>query len=128
MSWRERLSPTVSGMERRLAMLLDRDGIRYTTQEPLCVSSADFYFPTIPRPLAVFIDGYPHTKSHQQAKDEVFRAAVRLAGYKTLELPYSGVSQRTLDKLYLAIIEELRSMGYSMPEKLPLAKLLADRE
>jgi hypothetical protein len=84
----------------------------------LYVSSADFYFSTVPKPLAVFIDGYPHIKSHQQAKDEVFRAAVRLAGYKTLELPYSGTSQRTLDKLYRAIIEELRQMGYSMPERL----------
>jgi hypothetical protein len=86
----------------------------------LYVSSADFYFSTVPKPLAVFIDGFPHTKSHQQAKDEVFRAAVRLAGYKTLELPYSGVSQRTLDKLYRAIIEELRKMGYSLPERLSI--------
>jgi very-short-patch-repair endonuclease len=115
-------------MERRLAMCLDKDGIRYTTQESLAVTSADFYFPTVPKPLAVFIDGYPHTKSHQQAKDEVFRAAVRLAGYKTLELPYSGVSQRTLDALYKAIVEELRKMGYSMPDKLPLAELIRNRD
>src|SRR5438477_385920 len=122
------MAVTVSGMERRLAMLLDQDNIRYTTQEPLTVTSADFYFPTVPKPLAVFIDGYPHTKPHQQATDEVFRAAVRLAGYKVLELPYNGVSQRTLDKLYLAIIEELKSMGYSMPEKLSMAEMLANRE
>jgi very-short-patch-repair endonuclease len=107
-------------MERRIAMKLDEAQVRYTTQEALAVTSADFYFPAVPKPLAVFIDGYPHTKSHQQAKDEVFRAAVRLAGYKVLELPYSGVSQRTLDALYKAIVEELQEMGYSLPEKLSI--------
>lgn len=115
MAWRERLVTSVSSMERRIAIRLDEAQIRYSTQEPLMVSSADFYFPTVPRPLAVFIDGYPHTRSNQETKDEVFRTAIRLAGYKTLELPYKTASMRTLDSLYNQIIEELRKLGYPVP-------------
>ncbi len=115
MAYRVRMATGVSDMERRIALRLQRDGIRYTTQEPLMVSSADFYFPTVPKPLAVFIDGYPHTKMRQQAKDEIFRAALRLAGYKLLELPYEGRSERVTGELYRAIIDELKSMGYPMP-------------
>jgi len=115
LSWRERLVTSVSSMERRIAMKLDEAQVRYTTQEALAVTSADFYFPAVPKPLAVFIDGYPHTKSNQQTKDEIFRTAVRLAGYKTLELPYKNPSMRTLDSLYRAIVDELRSLGYPIP-------------
>ena len=94
-------------------MQLDKDHVRYTTQEPLAVTSADFYFPTSPKPLVVFLDGHPHTKAHQQAKDEIFRSALRLAGYKLLEIPYKGGSIRTFEAIYKQIRDELASMGYS---------------
>lgn len=104
---------TVSSMERRIAMQLDKDHVRYTTQEPLAVTSADFYFPTVPRPLVVFLDGKPHLKEHQRAKDEVFRSALRLAGYRVLEIPYEGRSMRTFNAIYEQIRNELASMGYT---------------
>jgi len=110
--WREKMAVAISSMERRLAMKLQANHVHCLTQEPLCVTSADFYFPTSPRPLAVFLDGPPHLKERQRIKDEVFRGAVRLAGYRVLELPYSGDSMRTLDGLYKSIMDELASMGH----------------
>ena len=60
----------------------------------------------------MFLDGPPHLKERQRIKDEVFRGAIRLAGYRVLELPYSGDSMRTLDELYKSIMDELASMGH----------------
>ena len=107
MAWREKMSPTVSAMEYRIAARLTRDNIRYLTQEPLFVSSADFYFPTVPKPLVVFLDGPPHLEDSQIRKDDIFRTAIRKAGYRVLELPYSGESQTTCDRLYESIRDEL---------------------
>jgi len=107
------MAVAVSSMERRIAMKLDANHIRYKTQEPLAVTSADFYFPIVPKPLVVFLDGPPHLKEHQRVKDEVFRAAIRLAGYRILELPYQYNSTRTLDELYRAIMDELARLGQS---------------
>src|SRR5467141_1250702 len=109
--WKQRMAVTVSQMEYRIAARLTRDNIRYLTQEPLFVSSADFYFPTVPKPLVVFLDGPPHLEDNQIKKDDIFRTAIRKAGYKVLELPYSGDSQITCDKLYETIREELVRLG-----------------
>jgi len=102
----------ISNMEYRIAAKLTRDNIRYLTQEPLFVSSADFYFPTVPKPLVVFLDGLPHLEENQMRKDDIFRTAIRKAGYKVLELPYSGDSQTTCDSLYQNIKDELARLGH----------------
>jgi len=107
------MAVNVSAMEIRIAERLNRDGIRYLTQEPLFISSADFYFPTAPKPLVVFLDGPPHLEDSQIRKDDIFRTAIRKAGYRILELPYSGDSQTTCDKLYESIREELARLGQS---------------
>jgi nicotinic acid phosphoribosyltransferase len=112
-NWRERMAVTVSSMERRIAIRLDSDHIRYLTQEPLCITTCDFYFPTIPRPLVVFIDGPPHLAEAQMVKDEVFRTAIRKAGYKVLELPYSSNTDKSLNELYQSIRDELARLGHS---------------
>ena len=110
--WKQRMAVTVSAMELRIAERLNRDGIRYLTQEPLFVSSADFYFPTVPKPLVVFLDGPPHLEEAQMRKDDIFRTAIRKAGYKVLELPYSGESDKTCDNLYRSIRDELARLGH----------------
>jgi very-short-patch-repair endonuclease len=104
--WRERMQVTVSNMETRIAARLQEDGIHYLTQEPISVSSADFYFPTS-QPLAVFLDGPPHLAEHQRRKDEVLRTAIRQSGYRVLELAYAGGSEKILDSLYMSILDEL---------------------
>src|SRR2546427_10644802 len=82
--WRGKMAVAISSVERRLAMKLQGNNVHCLTQEPLCITSADFYFPTRPRPLAGFFDGPPHLKERQRVKDEVFRGAVRLARYRAL--------------------------------------------
>jgi very-short-patch-repair endonuclease len=47
-------------MEQELAIRLQRDGMHYQTQVEIPVTTADFYFPTQPRPLIVFVDGWVH--------------------------------------------------------------------
>ena len=99
-------------MELRIAARLTRDNIRYLTQEPLYVSSCDFYFPIAPKPLVVFLDGPPHLEDNQIRKDDIFRTAIVKAGYKILVLPYSGDSQMTCDSLYESIRTELARLGH----------------
>src|SRR5437762_13884746 len=111
--WKQRMAVRVSAMEIRIAAKLTGDNIRYLTQEPLFISSADFYFPTAPKPLVVFLDGPPHLEESQIRKDDIFRTAIRKAGYRVLELAYSGESQTTCDKLYESIREELARLGES---------------
>ena len=105
------MAVTVSAMEIRIAARLTQDNVRYLTQEPLYISSADFYFPIVPKPLVVFLDGPPHLTEAQMKKDDIFRTAIRKAGYRVLELPYSGDSQSTCDTLYETIREELARLG-----------------
>src|SRR5207245_8440579 len=57
-------------------------------------SDLDFYFPTEPRPLLVFIDGRVHLKTTQAAKDEELRTLPRKKGYKVLELYYDSYSDK----------------------------------
>jgi very-short-patch-repair endonuclease len=109
--WKQRMAVPVSNMEYRIAAKLTRDGIRYLTQEPLFISSADFYFPITPKPLVVFIDGPPHLEQAQMVKDDIFRTAIRKSGYRVLELPYSGDSDKTCDSLYQSIRDELARLG-----------------
>ncbi len=103
--WRERLHANPSRMEQELAIKLQDDGIHYQTQIEIPVTSADFYFPLESRPLLVFVDGRVHLGTAQMAKDEELRILLRKRGYRILELYYESYSDKTRDKLY----EEIRN-------------------
>ena len=79
--------------------------MNYLTQVAIPVTIADFYFPLDPRPLLVFVDGRVHLGTAQMAKDEELRILLRKRGYRILELYYESYSDKTRDKLY----EEIRN-------------------
>ncbi len=106
--WRERLRANPSRMEQEIAFRLQNDGIYYQTQIEIPVTTADFYFATEPRPLAVFIDGRVHLGKTQAAKDEELRSLLRKRGYRVLELYYDSYSDKKRNQLYEQIIESLR--------------------
>jgi very-short-patch-repair endonuclease len=110
--WKQRMAVTVSNMEYRIAARLTKDSIRYLTQEPLSITTCDFYFPTVPRPLVVFIDGPPHLEQARMVKDEIFRTAIRKSGYRVLELPYVTNNDKTFETLYQSIRDELARLGH----------------
>ena len=53
--------------------------------EEMPIATVDFYFPTTPRPTLVFVDGPPHLRTSQMAKDEELRTLLRKRGYKVME-------------------------------------------
>ena len=69
-------------MEQELAFKLQEDGIFYQTQVEIPVTTADFYFPTQPRPLIALVDGRVHLRKAQMFKDEELRSLVRKKGYR----------------------------------------------
>ena len=81
-------------MEQELAFKLQEDGIFYQTQVEIPVTTADFYFPTQPRPLIVFVDGRVHVGKTQMFKDEEVRTLLREKGYQVLELIYNNYSDK----------------------------------
>jgi very-short-patch-repair endonuclease len=105
--WRERLLANPSRMEQELAFKLQDNGIHYQTQVEIPVTTADFYFPTQPRPLIVFVDGPVHLGKTQMSKDEDLRTLLRKKGYRVLELSYNNYSQKKRDSLYFQIRENL---------------------
>ncbi len=58
------------------------------------MTTADFYFPTQPRPLIVFIDGRVHLGKTQMFKDEELRTLLRKKGYRVVELFYHSYSDK----------------------------------
>src|SRR3989442_14431969 len=101
--WRERLRANPSRMEQELAIKLQENGIQYLSQIEIPVTTADFYFPTEPRPLLVFVDGPVHLKTAQMVKDEETRTLLRKKGYRILELSYDSYSDKKRDQLYKEI-------------------------
>jgi very-short-patch-repair endonuclease len=97
-------------MEQELAFKLQADGISYQTQIEIPVTTADFYFPTRPRPLIVFVDGRVHLGKTQMFKDEELRTLLRKKGYRVLELFYGGYSARRRDQLYAEMLTILIEM------------------
>jgi len=91
-------------MEQELAFKLQEDGIFYQTQVEISVTTADFYFPTQPRPLIVFVDGRIHVGKTQSIKDEELRTLLRKKGYRVQELFYNNYSDKKRDELYLSIL------------------------
>ncbi len=94
-------------MEQELAIKLQDNQIQYLTQVEIPVTTADFYFPLEARPLIVFVDGRVHLKMTQVMKDEELRALLRKKGYRILELPYGGYSDKKRDQLYQEILDAL---------------------
>ena len=94
-------------MEQELAFKLQEDQISYQTQVEISVTTADFYFPTQPRPLIVFVDGQVHRGKYQMFNDEELRTLLRKKGYRILELFYNSYSIKKRDELYLQILENV---------------------
>ena len=105
--WREKLRVNPSRMEQELALRLQEDRISFQTQVEIPVTTADFYFPTEPRPLLAFIDGHVHHGKAQMIKDEETRSLLRKKGYRVLELYYSNYSDKKRDELYEQIRESI---------------------
>ena len=96
-----------SRMEQELAFKLQEDRIFYQTQVEIPVTTADFYFPTQPRPLIVFVDGRVHLGKTQMFKDEEVRTLLRKKGYNVLELFYNNYSKEKRNELYRQMLERL---------------------
>jgi very-short-patch-repair endonuclease len=94
-------------METELAIKLQFSGIYYQTQVEIPITTVDFYFPTTPRPTLVFVDGMPHLKAFQMAKDEELRTLLRRRGYKVMELVYRSYSDKKRDELFQEMIQQL---------------------
>ena len=94
-------------METELAIKLQYSGFRYQTQVEIPITTADLYFPTTPRPMLVFVDGLPHLRTTQMAKDEELRTLLRKRGYKVMELIYRSYSDKKRDELYQEIVNQL---------------------
>jgi very-short-patch-repair endonuclease len=94
-------------MEQELAFKLQEDRIPYHTQVEIPITTADFYFPTEPKPMIVFVDGRVHLKTSQMMKDEELRSLLRKRGYKVLEIVYSSYSDKKRDELYKEILDSL---------------------
>jgi very-short-patch-repair endonuclease len=105
--WRERLHANPSRMEQELAFKLQEDRIFYQTQVEIPITTSDFYFPTQPRPLIVFVDGRVHLGKTQMLKDEELRTLLRKRGYKVLELCYSSYSDKKRDELHKEVLDYL---------------------
>ncbi len=105
--WLERLHVNPSRMEQELALRLQEDGICYRTQVEIPVTTADFYFPIVPRPLLVFVDGRVHLGRGQMLKDEETRSLIRKKGYRVLELYYDSYSNKKRDELHQAVLANL---------------------
>src|SRR5437667_12018156 len=113
-------------MEQKLAFKLQEDGIFYQTQVEIPVTTADFYFPTQPRPLVVFVDGRVQLGKVQMSKDEELRTLLRKRGYRILEIFYESYSDKKRDQLYEEIQNSLAKLGNlgrgSRPEDLKGSK------
>ena len=105
--WREKLRVNPSRMEQELALRLHEDRISFQTQVEIPVTTADFYFPTEPRPLLAFVDGHVHHGKAQMIKDEETRSLLRKKGYRVLELYYGNYSDKQRDELYEQIRESI---------------------
>src|SRR5205823_5756661 len=105
--WSERLRANPSRMEQELAIKLQENGIHYQTQVEIPITTADFYFPTQPRPLIVFVDGRVHLGKTQMFKDEELRTLLRKKGYRVLELFYNNYSDMKRDELYAQVLDML---------------------
>ncbi len=94
-------------METELAIKLQSSGTHYQTQVEIPITTVDFYFPTTPRPTLAFVDGPPHVRTNQMAKDEELRTLLRKRGYKVMELIYRSYSDKKRDELYQEIVKQL---------------------
>src|SRR5213080_3198920 len=96
-------------MEQELAFRLQENRIFYQTQVEIPVTTADFYFPTQPRPLIVFVDGRVHLGKTRMFKDEELQTLLRKKGYQVLELYYDCYSDAKRNLLYQEILDAVGS-------------------
>jgi len=75
--------------------------------EEMPIATVDLYFPTTLRSTLVFVDGLPHLRTVQMAKDEELRTLLRKRGYKVVELVYRSYSGKKRDELYQEIVKQL---------------------
>ena len=101
-------------MEQELAIRLQDDGIYYQTQVEIPVTTADLYFPLESRPLLVFVDGRVHHGTAQMVKDEELRSLLRKRGWRILELFYESYSDKTRDRLYKELLDNLERNNLSL--------------
>src|SRR5713226_4014240 len=94
-------------METELAIKLQYSGVDHQTQVEIPITTVDFYFPTMPRPMLVFVDGPPHLGGTQMAKDEELRTLLRKRGYRVMELIYRSYSDKKRDELYQEMVKQL---------------------
>ena len=94
-------------MEQELAFKLQHDRIQYQTQVEIPVTTADFYFPLGSRPLLVFVDGRVHHGTKEMVKNEELRSLLRKRGWRILELFYESYSDKTRDRLYKELLDNL---------------------
>ncbi len=94
-------------MEIELGIKLQNSGIAYQSQVEVPITTVDFYFPTVPRPTLVFVDGRPHLRALQMIKDEELRTLLRRRGYKIIELVYRNYSDKKRDQLYDQLVDSL---------------------
>ena len=94
-------------MEQELAFKFQEGRVFCQTQVEIPVTTADFYFPTQPRPLIVFVDGRVHRGKSQMFKDEELRTLLRKQGYRVLELFYNNYSNKKRDELYHQVLDNL---------------------
>ena len=94
-------------METELAIKLQSSRILYLTQVEIPITTVDFYFPTMPRPTLAFVDGPPHLRTTQMAKDEELRTLLRKRGYKVMELIYRNYSDKKRDELFQEMVKQL---------------------
>lgn len=104
--WKEAMAANPSRMEIAVAVALQAKGVRFRTQVPMSVTSADIEVERGGKPLFVFLDGPVH--EGREDRDEEVRRLLAKRGCDILELRYSSYSRRARDRLVGKILEETR--------------------
>lgn len=106
--WKQVLGRNPSRMELEVAKELQRAGVRFKTQVPVTVTTADIeVLLDGGRNLLVFIDGPPHRS--RRDKDAEVRTLLANRGHELLELAYQGYSRKARDEMVDTIVSYLRT-------------------
>lgn len=113
MTWRDRMKRAVqpiSKMEVEIMDALCKRGIRYRTDEELCIVSTrpDFtIFTKQLTPIHVYLDGYPHLKTRQTEKDKEAREILRKRGAIVLEISYLKYTKKEAKRVIREILQHI---------------------
>ncbi len=109
--WRQALGRNPSRMELEVAKELQRTGVRFKTQTPITVTTADIEVPLgNGRSLLVFIDGKAVHASRRDRDREV-RTLLAARGHEILELDYDRYSVGERKRMVDAIAAFLAVLG-----------------